>query len=88
LEDGYNAGMKKLYRSSKDRTFFGVVGGLGEYFSVDPVILRLVWIFVTVVTGFVPGLILYLISAAIVPDSPRTEVVSEEPARHEAAPKQ
>lgn len=32
--------MKKLYRSNNDRLLAGVIGGLGEYFDIDPVLLR------------------------------------------------
>jgi phage shock protein C len=35
---------KRLYRSRKNRVLSGVCGGLGEYFSVDPVIIRLIWV--------------------------------------------
>ena len=32
---------KKLYRSNRDKMFLGVCGGLGEYFDVDPTLIRL-----------------------------------------------
>jgi len=63
--------MKKLYKSNKNKIFAGVIGGIGEYFNIDPVILRLIWILATVFTGFVPGVIAYLISVFIVPDKSR-----------------
>ncbi|MCP6718373.1 MAG: PspC domain-containing protein [Patescibacteria group bacterium] len=59
--------MKKLYKSNKNKIFAGVIGGVGEYFDIDPVILRIVWILATVFTGFVPGIIAYFISILIVP---------------------
>ena len=34
---------KKLYRSEYDKMFLGVCGGLGEYFGIDPTIIRLGW---------------------------------------------
>ena len=34
---------KKLYRSSTNRVICGVCGGLGEYFGVDPTVVRLIW---------------------------------------------
>lgn len=45
----------------------GVLGGLGEYFDVDPVILRLAYIFVGVCTAIVPAIIGYVVAALIVP---------------------
>lgn len=61
------AAAKTLYRSRTDRVFAGVFGGLGEYFNVDSNILRLLWILVTVFTGFFPGLIAYIVAAIIIP---------------------
>lgn len=61
---------KKLYRSSTNKAFAGIIGGLGEYFDVDPVVLRLFWLLILVVTGIIPGLIVYLIAMFIVPKRP------------------
>ena len=58
---------KRLYRSRTDRKIAGVCGGLGEYFHIDPAIVRLIWIIGTVVTAFVPGIISYVIAAAVMP---------------------
>jgi phage shock protein C len=59
--------MKKLYKSNTNKVFCGVIGGVGEYFDVDPVILRLLWILVLVFTGFIPGIIAYIIACLVVP---------------------
>lgn len=58
---------KILYRSSKNRMIAGVFGGLGEYLDVDPTILRLAWILITIFTGFILGIIIYLAAAIIIP---------------------
>lgn len=63
--------VKKICRSRSNRILAGVFGGLGEYFNVDPVLLRLVWVVITVFSGFVLGLVAYLIAIVIMP--PRTE---------------
>ena len=64
----YNKNMeKKLYRSRTNRIFAGVFGGLGEYFDIDPVLLRVIWLFVVVFTGFVPGIIVYIFATFVVP---------------------
>jgi len=57
---------KKLYRSSENRVLTGLFGGLGDYFDVDPTVLRIGWLLVVVFTGFVPGLIAYIVAALIV----------------------
>jgi phage shock protein C len=61
---------KRLYRSRSNRVFSGVLGGIGDYFNVDPVPLRLVWLLVVIFTGFVPGLIAYIFAIFIVPEEP------------------
>ena len=53
--------VRHLYRSATERVCAGVCGGLGEYWAIDPVVLRLLWTFITVFTGFAPGIIVYII---------------------------
>jgi len=59
---------KLLYRSKKNKIFFGICGGLGEYLNIDPTILRLVWMLVVIFTGLVPGVIAYILAIFIVPE--------------------
>lgn len=59
---------KKLYRSRHDRMLTGVCGGFAEYFSVDPLIIRLVWILISLFYG--AGIILYIFAAIIMPENP------------------
>ncbi len=59
--------MKRLYKSRQNKVLSGVIGGLGEYYSLDPTIIRLFWLFFVMITGFVPGILLYLIAIALVP---------------------
>ncbi len=58
---------KKLYRSRTNKVFGGLIGGLGEYFDIDPVLLRVLFLFAIFMTGFFPGLIAYIIGLFIVP---------------------
>ncbi|MEE0983302.1 MAG: PspC domain-containing protein [Bacteroidales bacterium] len=60
--------MKKLYRSNTDRKFCGVCGGFAEYFDLDPTIIRLIFIFLTLFGG--GGVLIYLICALVVPNNP------------------
>ncbi len=62
---------KKLYLSDTDKKLGGICGGLGEYFSVDPTLLRLLLVILVVATGFVPGIIGYLIAWAVIPKKPK-----------------
>jgi len=58
---------KRLYKSEKNKVIWGIVGGIGEYFKIDPVILRLIWVLVVIFTGFFPGVLAYIIAAFVVP---------------------
>ena len=59
---------KRLFRSKKDRVLGGVCGGLGNYFNIDPVIIRVI----TVALFFAGllGLLGYIIAWIIVPQEP------------------
>lgn len=46
--------MKKLHRSSKDKILGGLCGGLGAVYSVDPTLVRLIRVFLCIITGIVP----------------------------------
>ncbi|HLA03706.1 MAG TPA: PspC domain-containing protein [Patescibacteria group bacterium] len=59
--------IKKIYRSKKNKVFAGICGGVGEYFNIDPVLVRLIWILVVVATGFFPGVLAYIIAIFSVP---------------------
>ncbi len=61
--------MKRLYRSRKERILGGVCGGLGEHIEVDPNIIRLVWVIVTLISLGI-GIIVYLAAWIIIPESP------------------
>lgn len=73
---------KRLYRSHKNRLLCGVCGGIGEYVNVDPSIIRLLWVFLTVLYPQV-GIMLYVVACLILPkqagDSYSSGEVGEEP---------
>jgi phage shock protein C len=62
--------MKRLYRSSDNKVLAGILGGLGEYFDVDPVLLRLGFVFLLLATAVIPGVIAYAAAVFIVPRKP------------------
>lgn len=61
---------KKLYKSRENKVIAGVMGGMGEYLEVDPVILRVVYIVISAFSAFVPGILAYVIMALIIPNKP------------------
>jgi len=64
--------MKRLYRSDSNKVLAGILGGLGEYLDVDPVVLRLGFVFLLLATAILPGVIAYLAAVLIVPRKPVT----------------
>jgi phage shock protein C len=74
---------KKLTRSRKSRVIAGVMGGLGEFFGIDPTLLRLGYAIITVFSGFVPGIIGYLLAILIVPEEPH--ITPSEPEKKDDA---
>ncbi len=59
--------MRRLYRSRYNKKISGVCGGLGNYFRIDPVIVRLLFIFLWSLTGFIPLIIVYLLATMLIP---------------------
>ncbi len=66
---------RKLERSLDDRMIAGVCGGVGEYFNIDPTIVRLLWVALSLSLG--GGIIAYIIAWIIVPEEKRVTVVEE-----------
>lgn len=60
--------VKRLYRSEEDRILGGVCAGLGKYFGVDPVLIRILWVVFSLVYG--AGVLAYLIFWIIMPVEP------------------
>lgn len=63
----YNQYMKKLYLSETDKKIWGVLGGLAEYFELDSTIVRVAFVFILIITGFIPGILFYIFAALIIP---------------------
>lgn len=56
--------IKKLYRSGTNKMLCGVCGGIGEYFNVDPTLIRLLFV-IFGCTG--SGVLVYIIAAIVIP---------------------
>jgi len=59
--------MRKLYISKTDSKIFGVCGGIGEAYDIDPTLVRLIVFFLCLATGVAPLLLTYLAAWIIVP---------------------
>ena len=60
--------VKQLYRSRTNRILGGVCGGIGEYTNIDPTIIRLLLIVLTLAGG--AGVLFYIIAWIIIPEKP------------------
>ena len=58
---------KKLYKSNTNKMICGVCGGLGEFFGIDPTIIRLFLAILGLAGG--TGIVAYLLAAVIIPNS-------------------
>jgi phage shock protein C len=71
---------KRLYRSITDRKFAGVAGGLAEYFVMDPLLIRLAFVILTLAGG--GGFLIYLVLWIVTPENP----VRVQPSVNQPAP--
>ncbi len=60
---------KRLYKARNGRMLCGVCGGIAEYFNIDPTLVRLGVVALSLAAG--GGLLAYIIAAVIVPEPPR-----------------
>ncbi|HAD81597.1 MAG: hypothetical protein A2509_09570 [Candidatus Edwardsbacteria bacterium RIFOXYD12_FULL_50_11] len=56
---------KRLYRSGRDRVIAGICGGLADYFDIDPLLIRIIFMILALAGGL--GIIIYLAAWLIVP---------------------
>jgi phage shock protein C len=61
--------MKRVYRSGTDKKIFGVCGGIGQAYDIDPTLIRIVAVFLCVVTGLLPFIITYVAARFIMPET-------------------
>jgi phage shock protein C len=74
-------GYKQLYRSREGRMIGGVCAGLGEYFGIDPTLVRLGFVLGALLGGVGPLVLTYIIMLIVVPEeSLSVEAVTTSPA--------
>lgn len=54
-----------LHLSTTNRMLAGVFGGLAEYFDMNANLLRVLWVLVTLATGIIPGIAIYIVAAIL-----------------------
>ena len=58
---------RRLHRSLAESKIAGVCGGIAEYLDIDPTVVRVAYLAVTVLSGVLPGALLYLVLALVIP---------------------
>jgi phage shock protein C len=53
--------MERKFELSKDAKIAGVCGGIAEYFNMEPMLVRIAYVLISLFTGFVLGLVAYLV---------------------------
>lgn len=59
--------MKKLTKSANNRVVTGVLGGIGEFFNIDPTILRIIFV-ILILIGYGTVIPVYIVTFLIIPD--------------------
>jgi len=62
--------VRRLHLSKKEKKIFGVCGGIGETYDIDPTLIRLALVFLCLASGIIPLLVTYIIAWVIVPKRP------------------
>jgi phage shock protein C len=60
--------MKRIYRDTEHKMVAGICAGIGEMINIDPTLIRLGMVFVTIVTAVVPCIVVYLVGWVIIPE--------------------
>jgi phage shock protein C len=71
---------KRLYRSRTNRMISGVCAGLGDFFSIDPTVVRLIFVIVGIAGWVFPAVLIYLVMAIVIPEEPGRYVPPPMPA--------
>ncbi len=59
---------RPLHRSTKNRMIAGVLGGLAEYFDLDPTLVRAGYVVASIVSVAFPGILVYIVLWMVIPE--------------------
>lgn len=68
--------MTALQRSQQHRMLAGVIGGVADYYGWNPMLLRLIFVLVSIFSAAVPGILIYLILWVLMPKAGKPDYVS------------
>lgn len=72
---------KRLYRSNTEKTIAGVLGGIAEYFDIDPTLVRLGYVLLSLFSAAFPGVLGYIIMWIVMPQNPDNGAYPNQPPR-------
>lgn len=58
---------KRLFRSQNNKMIGGVCGGLAEYFDIDPTVVRVAYLLLSILSAGFPGFLLYIVCWLVMP---------------------
>jgi phage shock protein C len=61
---------RKLTRSRQHKMIAGVCGGIAEYFELDPTVVRVAYVLISIVSVAFPGILAYIILMFVMPPPP------------------
>ena len=64
--------MKRLYRSRTSRILGGVCGGLSAYSDIDPNLIRILWVVLTLLSVGI-GVVAYIVAWILIPEEPEVQ---------------
>lgn len=59
---------RHLHRSRRNRMIAGVVGGIADYFGMDPTLARVIYVLVSIFSAAFPGILVYIILWILIPE--------------------
>ena len=76
--------MKKLYRLAEGKKAAGICSGIADAYHLDVTLVRLAFVFVTVLTQFLPGIVTYAAGWYLLPEKSGDDDTGETPTVHTA----
>ena len=58
---------RRLMRSSRHKMIAGVCGGIAEYFDLDPTVVRVAYVLVSIISVAFPGILAYIVLMFVMP---------------------
>ena len=61
---------RRLTRSNRNKMIAGVCGGIAEYLDMDPTLVRVLYILVSILSAAFPGILVYIVLWIVIPEEP------------------